>query len=289
MDTRTLASWKQRLASRVGSLRILAVLFICPTVLAATAQDQARFDVGQLPDSAIPYIERAVLTANTANAVRMLVPANQSAGVDQIKALTAGSNFEEQWAFVPAINLWIEIGGNESVSELDSSVETDVAYLKEIVRLYDVVQIFHFHPAEFYLRVWDDTLTSEVSAEATGDEPGPIGFALPSPTDVMSSIQLSEAILADYPHASITHSVVSPHGLMTYGATVLGLDRIRYEQGNPRATLARSIVSRIAIRRMEFNIAKTIAVLDDPSIGEVIHALALQCTDQHFEVAFAPF
>ena len=96
-------------------------------------------------------------------------------------------------------------------------------------------------------------------------------------------------LFVEHPRASITHSVVSPHGLVTYGPTAPGLRTIAYDWGNPRATLARSIVTRVAIRRMAFNIASTIDALESPTIGEVIEALCAQASDESYALSFRPF
>jgi hypothetical protein len=275
----------------VMSVRRVVVLTFALTASGVGPSDGLPFAAAQLPASARPYIEAATLVANVENAVRTIVPADQMSGASQILDLVGQTNFEEQWAFVPAINLWIEIGTNESASELDSQVEVDTDYLKQIVALYHAVEIVHFHPAGYYRRVWQhESYRIEFSADAleSGDLQ-PIGFALPSPTDVVSSIDLSRMLLAHDPAASITYSVVSPHGVVTYGPTAPGLRTIVYDWGNPRAWTARSIVTRIAIRRMTFNIASTINALRTPTIGDVIEALCAQATDDNYRLSFRPF
>jgi hypothetical protein len=271
-----------------GSVAVIALVLVAS---AADAEDRVPLDKAQLPASPRPYLELAALDANAENSVRMLVPADEASGVAQIEALVGRSSFEEQWAFVPAIDLWIEIGINESASELDSQVEVDIDYLKEIVGLYRDVRIVHFHPASFYAQVWQrEPYRVEFPADAVGNgSVQPIGFALPSPTDVVSSIELSNMLFAEDPQNSISYSVVSPHGLVTYGLTTRGLRTVAYDWGNPRATVARSIVTRIAIRRMTFNIASTIAALDSPTIGEVIEALCAQASDENYELSFRQF
>jgi hypothetical protein len=220
-----------------------------------------------------------------------MVPADKGAGVAQILTLVGHTNFEEQWVFVPSIDLWIEIGKNESVSELDSEVELDTGYLTQIVGLYHDVEIYHFHPAGFYDRVWqEDLYPADFPANAL--DPGslqPVGLALPSPNDVVSSIELSRMLYAKDPTARITYAVVSPHGVVTYGPTAAGIQSIAYDWGNPRATIARSIVTRTAIRRMPFNIATTIATLRRPTIGQVISALCAQTTDENYQLSFRSF
>jgi hypothetical protein len=93
---------------------------------------------------------------------------------------------------------------------------------------------------------------------------------------------------AEHAGASITYAVVSPNGVVTYGPTASGLETIAYDWGNPRATLARSIVTRVAIRRMTFNIGSTADALDDPTIGDVIAALCAQASDENYRLSFRP-
>lgn len=273
---------------RVWSVFLLALCLLASPALAGNARS---VNDARLPLSAIPILEEAALVANSENAVRTLVRADEVVGVSQIRALAGHTDFEEQWAFVPSMGLWIEIGRNESVSELDSEVELDVDYLSEIVSLYRSVTVFHFHPAGFYRRVWQSELyPSDFPARAIDrGKLQPVGFALPSPNDVISSIELSRLLWAKDPAARVTYSVVSPHGVVTYGPTGPGLKTIAYNWGNPRAADARSIVTRIAIRRMPFNIASTIAALDSPTIGEVIRALCGQASDENYRITFTPF
>jgi hypothetical protein len=269
---------------------VLPFAFASIILVAATVADGAPSATGQLPASALPYAERAVLVANVDNSVRTIVPADQVSGVSQIRALVSRSTFEEQWAFVPALDLWIEVGTNETASELDSDVVLDVDYLCRFVGLYGDVRIFHFHPADYYTRVWQrEPYPADFRAGALGSASlQPIGFALPSPTDVVSSIELSRLMSAEHPGASITYAVVSPNGVVTYGPTASGLETIAYDWGNPRATLARSIVTRVAIRRMTFNIGATADALDDPTIGDVIAALCAQASDENYRLSFRP-
>lgn len=246
--------------------------------------ENSGFDVAQLPLSEAPYREVAALEANAANLVRTLMPADEQAGMAQIWALVERSDLEEQWAYVPARNLWIEIGRNESATALDSEVETDVEFLTSIVRRYHEVRIFHFHPASYYGRVLP---VGTPAARAAADEIESIGYALPSPTDVISSLKLTEILHDADPLASIGYAVISPHGVVSYGMTAPGFKTVHYEGGNPRATTARSIITRIAIRRMAFNIARTIAELPSPTIGEVIADLCAQGSDENYLLTFA--
>lgn len=277
--------------ARVNIRNVVLIVVALTAASPAAGRDRAVSAQAQLPRSDIPYREQAILVANVENAVRTLVPADKTSGVSQILSLVGHTNFEEQWAFVPAINLWIEIGKNESVSELDSEVEVDTGFLSEIVALYHSVEIYHFHPAGFYRRIWQGA-AYPVDAAVAAIDPSqlqPVGFALPSPNDVVSSIDLAKMLSDIDPSASITYAVVSPHGVVTYGPTASGLRTMIYDWGNPRATLARSVVTRLAIRRMPFNIASTVDAMHGATIGEVIEALCAQATDENYRLSFTPF
>lgn len=271
----------------MAATRIVVLVLALAAPDVAMAASAAPLDA-RLPASAIPYSPAETLVANVENAVRTIVPANHDNGVSQILDLIGRTDSEEQWVFIPSAALWIEIGRNEFATELDSQVEIDTDYLTEIVRLFHIVNIVHFHPAGYYWPEGAHPVQFPVSALGA-EELQPVGFALPSPDDVVSSIELSRLLQSADPDARITYSVVSPHGVVTYGPTEPGLRTILYEWGNPRATIARSIVTRIAIRRMEFNIASTIGRLSAPSIGDVIAALCAQATDENYELSYRPF
>ena len=87
----------------------------------------------------------------------------------------------------------------------------------------------------------------------------------------------------------VRHSVVSPHGIVSYGPTEQGLAKIISDGGNPRKFTARDIVTRAAIRRADFNIARTIQMLQNPTIGDVIASLCAQASNENYVMAFTPF
>jgi hypothetical protein len=259
-------------------------LAIATSSVAMSPSEQSSFDVALLPTSHPPYREIDALTANDENAVRNLVAADEAAGLIQILDLAARSRFEEQWAYIPAVGIWVEIGRNERSSDLDAEVEIDVDYVRSLLAHFPNVHIVHFHPASFYPVV----LPAGSPAAAMTEDVATIGYALPSADDVLVSIRLMELLRADNPEVQVEFSVVSPHGLVTYGATEPGLATIVYEGNSPRAGTARSIVTRAAIRRMPFNITRTIAALGSPDIREVLADLCAQASDENYRLIYAP-
>ncbi len=250
----------------------------------AAAFNQTGYDLGLLPESRPPYMEIDALQAGLGNTFRTVVRVGRAEGLSQIYDQVGRSSLEEQWAYLPALGLWIEIGHNERTTEADAEVEIDLPYLRAIVARYPDVHLVHFHPASFYPVV----LPASAPAAAIADDVAAIGYALPSPTDVASSIRLMEVLRADNPAVRVELSVVSPHGVVTYGVTEPGLRTIAYEGNNPRAGTARSIVTRLAIRRMPFNIAKTVDALGTASIAEVIAAFCAQASDENYTLVYSP-
>src|SRR5688572_30007430 len=70
-----------------------------------------------LPASDRPFIVRAMLGTNTTNSTRELAALDEDDGIRQILELTASSMLEEQWAYLPDLGLWIEVGLSEEAAE----------------------------------------------------------------------------------------------------------------------------------------------------------------------------
>jgi hypothetical protein len=261
-------------------LGLAATVFFVPTAQA----EQPGPDIALLPTSHPPYREIDTLGVNHENLFRGLVVANEAAGLVQVLNLAGRSRFEEQWAFVPALSIWIEIGINERSSHKDAEVEIDVAYLRRIVALFPEVLLVHFHPASFYPAV----IPVGYPASFMAADVAAIGYALPSASDVLASIRLMELLHADNPDVQVAFAVISPHGVVSYGATETGRATIIYEGNNPRAGTTRSIVTRAAIRRMPFNVTETVTALGSPDIGDVIAELCAQFSDENYTATYSP-
>lgn len=273
----------------VWSVIVAGISALC---LHAPAESAPLLDSGRLPASSQPYAERSMLLANTDNVIRTIVPADEEMGLLQIHALVPRARLEEQWAYVPTIGLWVEIGKYESGTEADPQVETDMEYLRKLVGLFGTVHLVHLHPANVYIDGdWEERLfpVGFPAANLRTSDLRPIGYALPSPDDIWSSIVLSETIHNEFPEANIRHSVVSLHGMVSYGPTASGLAKIISESGNPRASIRRDIVTRTAMRRAEVNIARTVRLLGKPTIGDVIASLCDQTSDDDYVLTFTPF
>lgn len=244
-----------------------------------------------LPLSDTPYRLLAALESNQLNESRSVVLANRETGVLQISALVRRTNFEEQWAYIPSAHIWIEIGRNEKTSQKDSEVELDFGYLQQIASVYDAVHIVHFHPSSFYTGGrWADRMfgVDHEASDLSGDEVAMIGLALPSPSDVVASIQLVELFGSQNSGLELQFSVISPHGQVDYGATRSGVEKIIYNIGNPRMNYARELATISAMRRSPMNIARTIASSSTPTIGEVISALCAQITNEDYSISHEP-
>lgn len=244
-----------------------------------------------LPDSAIPYIQVANLKPNQSNDGRTVVQADHSTGLIQIDALLGQTNYEEQWAFVPAANLWIEIGRNEVATGSDSSVELDFDFLTSIAGVYDEIHILHFHPASYSNQGrWANAYfnVNYPANQLQGAEVIPIGLALPSAADVASSVQLVELLSETHPETKLQFTVVSSHGQVNYGPTDAGVHELIFNRGNPRQNFVREIAVRATLRRSVRNIQSSIENLSSPDIGAVISELCNQMSGEFYRVAFTP-
>lgn len=264
-----------------------SVLCLSPSAEGATLTDS-----DHLPASSRPYSEHSTLLGNAENLVRTIVPADEAIGFLQIHALVPRARLEEQWAYVPALGFWIEVGHSETGTETDPQVQTDAEYLRTLVGLFGAVHLVHLHPASAYVQgAWEERLFP--ARYPAGDLKASglhlIGYALPSPDDVWSSIVLNQAMHREFPGADVRHSVVSPHGIVSYGPTAHGLAKIVSEGGNPRKFTARDIVTRAAILRADYNIARTIQMLGTPTIRDVIASLCEQASSENYVLVFTPF
>ncbi|PHR54059.1 MAG: hypothetical protein COA47_16090 [Robiginitomaculum sp.] len=242
-----------------------------------------------LPASETPLQQIALLESNILNESRGVMVGDMHAGVLQISALLRRSRFEEQWAFVPAANSWIEIGHSEVASDSESEVELDVDYLAKIIETYGDVYIVHFHPASFYDNGrWADGMfgSNYDARDLQNDEVAMIGLALPSASDVAASVQLVELLGNAALRSKLRFLVISPLGQVEYGATDPGRARIIFNQGNPRINIMRELATASAIRRGQRNIARLIATLPQPTIGEVIAALCAEGSSDIYQLHY---
>lgn len=236
------------------------------------------------------YVTLATLAPNPVNTTRTIVAAGEAAGIDQIRGLVGSSRLEEQWAFVPAAGLWIEVGRNELADNRTSEVELDLDFLAAIATLHDDVMLVHFHPAQFYREHgWDRVRPATARVAGwSAEEMKPIALSLPSTDDVMASITANAAIAQAAPGARLRHMVVTPHGTVTYGLTDRGLKRILFDRGNPVASPERAILYRYALLQTPRNPAH-VASGSAATVGDILATIAGQVSDDDYEVTFRPF
>lgn len=256
---------------------------------AALANNHENFS--QIPASNTPYVQVTALGTNTVNDARKVARMDRLTGVSQIAGLLSRTNYEEQWAFIPAANLWIEIGKNEVSTGADSTVELDFEYLKSIAGVYDEIHILHFHPSSYYNQgIWAGSQfdVNFPAKDLQGDEVIPIGLALPSSADVASTVQMVELLSDAHPKTKLKFTVVSPHGQVSYGPTKIGKQKLIFHRGNPRRNFLREIAVRTILRRSPRNIHLSIEKLKSPSIGDVISELCNQISGEDYLVVFEP-
>jgi hypothetical protein len=214
-----------------------------------------------LPLSARPLVADRALSANDQNATRHFALLGEAEGLEQIRTLLVTSTVEEQWAYLPDQQVWIEIG----VGETGSQVETDVEYLRQLLAFSNRIHLYHFHPAQYF----------EPGMNAT------LALALPSPTDVESSVKIARMQQALNPQGDVRNYVVSLYGVVEYEPTPLGRARLHAEATHPRASIERDLLTLVAVRRSGFNVART---LESATVAGPLDLIAELCSQLSSEL-----
>lgn len=247
----------------------IAVVLMCRAGLSSAQSQLSDADVPRfLPPSSRPLVGDGTLSTNVRNATRVFAVLGEREGLNHIRGLLTTSAVEEQWAYLPDQQVWVEIG----TSEAGPQVETDAEYLKQLLAFSERVHLYHFHPASY--------LEPGVNAA--------LALALPSPTDVVSSFKIAKLQQALNPHSDVRNYVVSPYGVVEYGPTLVGRARIYAEATHPRAFIERDLLTLIAIRRTDRNVARTRELAPVAGPLEIISELCSQLSNEHYRMHFAP-
>jgi hypothetical protein len=269
---------------------LLTVLPIVALASGASAESEnTLFRILGLPGSIRPLAHEPRLRANHCNAVRSVVKLAESAGVEQIAELARRAVFEEQWAYLPDRDLWVEIGFDEKATDECTQVATDVVYLSQLVTAFGRVHIYHFHPHRYFAArsTKGEVHPGFVPANALpDDELEAVGFSLPSMGDIVTSIQI--AALDEIQVGKIEHYLVSPYGAVTYGPTERGRRLLRNEHGPLSGNFALKFAVLTLAVTSRSNIKKTVRELGDPTITEVIAELCGQLSGRDYELRFRP-
>lgn len=266
--------------------QLAVVGLVC--ALAGSIQAEAAAQNGTaLPVSPRPYQYVAELQVNTHNQARHVVAVTGVDGRSQIARLLEETRYEEQWAFLPDLELWIEVGTNEQASQDGSEVEIDVAFVRQLAAAFGTVELVHFHPSVFFgANPGESKFKHAALSDIDGQNIESIGLALPSPADVEVSLKLSMELAKSAPDAALSFVVVSPHGTVRYGPTTRGIKRMLFEAGNPRADIAHNILVRSTLMRSARNVRHVAAGLQQAKAGELITVLCDQLSDAHYEMHF---
>ena len=273
--------------SSAYAIRTCALLFIC-----AVSTGNAETPITLLPASGRPLAEENTLRVNIANDSRLVVRLTEAEGIKVIVELAQQSYLEEAWLYVPSLEIWVEIGSEECLTDHRSAVRIDVEYLERILEVQGLVKLYHFHPEEFCVPrdASGDFLNAQAQAQqARAQDVRKIGLALPSPADISLSVMLSELSLGLKDAANIDFVVVSPLGVATYGLTDEGVSSLErrkaYPFGNPQSEIVIEAIMPLGTS----NIIRTLAKLSSPTIADVIGDLAAQSSSHQYRMDFQPF
>ena len=103
--------------SSAYAIRTCALLFIC-----AVSTGNAETPITLLLASGRPLAEENTLRVNIANDSRLVVCLTEAEaeaeGVKVIVELAQQSHLEEAWLYVPSLEIWVEIGSEECLTDI---------------------------------------------------------------------------------------------------------------------------------------------------------------------------
>ncbi|WP_449245885.1 hypothetical protein [Desulfarculus baarsii] len=181
---------------------LLALLPLCLAAPATAGQTQTR-----ALGPARPLQAAQKLAVNLQDGPAFVVQTSQADGEAQLAQLAASAGLEEGWAFIPAENLWIEIGGQAGkTGRRTYHLLDDTVY--HLMMQYDHLVIYHIHPKNSF----------------AGETDGPfhklqwtVAEALPSYADMAVMIDLSGFFRQHHQAGRLQWAIVSRHGVTTYG------------------------------------------------------------------------
>lgn len=283
------------LASTLGKVALprtavaLALLSVLALIAWGGAEAIGHEAGGPLYTSGIPATgSEDHLGANAGPATRMAAALPERDALTQIRALAARSTLEEQWAYLPDHDLWIEIGINEKSNETGAEVEADSALLKALMTGFDKIDLYHFHPNAFFEGRGESFSSETPAADLSTKELASVSLALPSPADVQTSLEMTLLARSLGSSVELRHFVVSPIGTVSYGPTRRGNRKLVADRGNPRSSLGHEIMVTAAVRRGPVNIAKTVERETKLSVSELLSTLCAQMSADLYAASFQP-
>lgn len=257
-------------------------LLVASVGTAAVADDLA--PCRDLPLFGRPCVVRPQLSVNDANDFRHVVVAAESEGIDQVRRLAGESDLEESWAFLPAAGVWVETGLNEVSTPLVAEVEVDVDYLVELVRRFQQVHLYHFHPRG--VESDGQILLATPMAQVAVDDRSVVLVALPGHADILASFEITWALEAARADVEVDYFVVSELGTIEYGPTRAGLRTFAPAGGDPRASSHHEFALVAAVRMGRFNLNRSFDEHRSYSVAELIDDLCAQIADPDYRMTF---
>jgi len=189
-----------------------------------------------------PLQYKEKLIVNTNDKIRTIIFKNEEEGTKDIKELVGTSEIEEAWAYLPPSQKWIEIGiegttktqfrydnNLKKITKGYINTKIDSANLEKILKEYDDLIIFHFHPESFSseaITVLKEAYQKEELTNETYIQQMLLYEFLnciPSIDDITTMIITSRAFYLLHPHGNTRHKVISKIGIAEYKLTSKGI------------------------------------------------------------------
>lgn len=237
------------------------------------------------------------LAANHTNGERYVVTGVcQARGMHQIVEILQSAAHEEMWAFLPRAHgsgacQWHEIGREEKSANDGAYVRVDMAYLESLMARNSEIQLFHFHPLQYFECAAAAGCPKETARGPTGSIDKrwitDLLFSMPSPSDVHFMMDVTSRFHKHHQgQGTIRHQVVTPYGVVDYGLTAAGLVKFEYEMHS--RSEGRYITWVMASRMADDSLERVIQ--ENPGgITATVRRLAQTLNTEFLRVEYSPF
>ena len=175
----------------------------------------------ELPEEWIDFVQRYdplstyeltdKLSINTNAGIKRVSLMSEQEGIESIRDIIEKSDpknpLEEAWAFIPSLDLWVEVGFGERVTRKkgsykvkSSTVAGDLNYIDDLAKAFGEIKIYHPHP----------TLSPDGNTRKFYES------SFPSAMDIKGVIFMHAMTEMNQYAININHALVSQFGVTSY-------------------------------------------------------------------------
>jgi len=209
-------------------------------------------------ENKIPVKYTDKLEVNLKNyAFRAHTRKNEEAGVKDIAEIIKLSLYEEEWAYLPKKEKWVEIGYGEWRTRRKAGVYFHTKVLSNLASSNNSIVLYHLHTKKGF----------------------GILSALPSDTDIGSMLRTSKKFYSWKPNGSLKFKTQSVKGVTEYSLTDMGKSYVSVNDFEEFEVTKK----RYSENKRNFNVCKIVS-----NTNEAINEACDYLSTQYFKLKFTP-